>query len=427
MPTIPRFVQIHALTSYPGALLNRDDVGFAKRLPFGGATRTRISSQCLKRHWRTSDASGALSEIVAKDGSKVEMSLRSRRSFQVEVVAPLVEEGLDQAKVHEATEKLMTKVLGQSSKAEKAKSEAKSEAEAGGKPDGKKPKGKGKVDDSGVPELTTGQVTVLGRPELRYCKELVRGVVKSGASDIAKAVDDALKDAKKNIDAMKRASGLDAALFGRMVTSSILARGDAAVHVAHAFTVHREAAESDYFSAVDDLLGEGDDAKLGSGHIGSVELTSGLYYTYVVVDVPLLVSNLEGCDRKSWLSADRTLAAEVVSRLLKIIATVSPGAKVGSTAPYAYAEAMLVEVGDSQPRTLANAFRDAVEPGSRGLMGNTLTALEGFLTSHDAAYGKNEGRRLMAIAAEPSLRGVVDGRANLAELASWVGDAIRGG
>jgi len=48
----PLFLQIHALTSYPAALLNRDDVGFAKRIPFGGATRTRISSQCLKRHWR---------------------------------------------------------------------------------------------------------------------------------------------------------------------------------------------------------------------------------------------------------------------------------------------------------------------------------------------------------------------------------------
>ena len=52
MPT-PRFLQIHTLHSYPAALLNRDDSGLAKRMPFGGAVRTRISSQCLKRHWRT--------------------------------------------------------------------------------------------------------------------------------------------------------------------------------------------------------------------------------------------------------------------------------------------------------------------------------------------------------------------------------------
>ena len=48
----PRFLQIHTLHSYPAALLNRDDSGLAKRMPFGGAVRTRISSQCLKRHWR---------------------------------------------------------------------------------------------------------------------------------------------------------------------------------------------------------------------------------------------------------------------------------------------------------------------------------------------------------------------------------------
>ena len=41
---IAKFVQIHYLTSYPAALLNRDDAGLAKRIPFGGVTRTRVSS-----------------------------------------------------------------------------------------------------------------------------------------------------------------------------------------------------------------------------------------------------------------------------------------------------------------------------------------------------------------------------------------------
>lgn len=53
-----RFLQFHTLTSYPAVLLNRDDAGFAKQLPFGSALRTRISSQCLKAalediRWRT--------------------------------------------------------------------------------------------------------------------------------------------------------------------------------------------------------------------------------------------------------------------------------------------------------------------------------------------------------------------------------------
>ena len=34
MTTLPRFIQIHTLHNYPAALLNRDDAGLAKRLPY---------------------------------------------------------------------------------------------------------------------------------------------------------------------------------------------------------------------------------------------------------------------------------------------------------------------------------------------------------------------------------------------------------
>ena len=73
-----------------------------------------------------------------------------------------------------------------------------------------------------------------------------------------------------------------------------------------------------------------------------------------------LVSNLEGCERKDWQEADRTLAAKTVEHLLHLIAKVTPGAKMGSTAPYDWASLVLVEAGDEQPRTLANAFLDPV-------------------------------------------------------------------
>ena len=50
-----RFVQLHLLTFYPPSNLNRDDTGKPKTAIIGGATRLRISSQALKRAWRTSD------------------------------------------------------------------------------------------------------------------------------------------------------------------------------------------------------------------------------------------------------------------------------------------------------------------------------------------------------------------------------------
>ena len=47
--------EIHMLKNYPPTNLNRDDTGAPKTCSFGGTTRGRISSQCLKRSWRTSD------------------------------------------------------------------------------------------------------------------------------------------------------------------------------------------------------------------------------------------------------------------------------------------------------------------------------------------------------------------------------------
>ena len=104
------------------------------------------------------------------------------------------------------------------------------------------------------------------------------------------------KDAKANMKALRESctlpGGLASALFGRMVTSDVEANIDAAIHVAHAFTIHAEESESDYFTVVDDLHRIEDDA--GADHIGETELTSGLFYGYVVLDRKMLLDNLGG-------------------------------------------------------------------------------------------------------------------------------------
>lgn len=228
-------------------------------------------------------------------------------------------------------------------------------------------------------------------------------------------------DGKKNLAAMKEvagdlAAGLEAALFGRMVTSDPEANTDAAIHVAHAFTVHKEESESDYFTVVDDLRVR--DEAAGSGGIFDTELTSGLFYGYVVVDVPLLVANLGG---------DRDLAARVVEHLVHLIATVSPGAKKGSTAPYAYADLMLIEIGRRQPRSLAGAFRKPVALG--GHDGGGAEAAQEALAAHlgrlDTAYGAAETRHVLSTAGE-TLPGVAAPE-SLDALARAAADAVRAG
>jgi len=394
-----RFIQIHFLTSYPSSLLNRDDAGFAKRVPFGGTVRTRVSSQCLKRHWRTFEGEFSLRELG-------DLSIRSRITFDRFVVEPLVAEGLDRAVVEKATEMVMSEVLGQSAKA--AKKKAAEDAE-------------------GSSSIETGQITVLGKPEVDYLRSVVRDLASGAksAKDVETRFKETVKESRKqwkqNLEAIGDA-GLDAALFGRMVTSDILARRDAAVHVAHAMTVHAESSESDYFSAVDDLVRA--DAELGSGHIGSTELTSGLFYGYLVVDVPLLLSNLSGGKADKADEQTKEVAAKVLRNLVHLVATVSPGAKLGSTAPYAYAHWVMVEAGKSQPRTLANAFLKAVSERP-DLLDNTYQALATYLDGLDKMYGKSTERVFAAIGGSV-LEPYMDRKASLAEVASWAAERVRG-
>jgi len=87
---------------------------------------------------------------------------------------------------------------------------------------------------------------------------------------------------------------------------------------------------------------------------------------------------------------------------------------------------VLVEVGDRQPRTLANAFRDPVlltDPASnRGLGFRTAEALLGHLSAMDDVYATGEARRHMAL---PDLRLAGIDHASLADLAAWAGGIVR--
>ena len=81
------FLQLHILTAYPAANLNRDDTGSPKTMKFGGADRLRVSSQSLKRAIRTSDLFA--SAIGANLGTR-------SQSFARSLVAALVTRGIEE-------------------------------------------------------------------------------------------------------------------------------------------------------------------------------------------------------------------------------------------------------------------------------------------------------------------------------------------
>ena len=376
MPKV-NFLQIHSLHGYSAALLNRDDSGLAKRINYGGTMRTRVSSQCLKRHWRVARDPHALEEI---DSDKA--SIRSRETVTRRVIDPIVMTGCSDEVVKAIEAEFQKAVYG----------------------------------DKGD-QKSSRQPLLLGEPEIRYLASEAMKIAETHPADAiaaGKAAKQWAKDAKANMKEFRATcelpGGLTAALFGRMVTADVEANIDAAIHVAHAFTVHAEESESDYFTVVDDLHRIDDDA--GADHIGETELTSGLFYGYVVLDRTTLLSNLGG---------DRELAGEVAGNLVHLIATVSPGAKLGSTAPYGYASALLLEAGDRQPRSLAEAFRDRCAPVSKA----AEEAMIGHMENLDRVYGQDEARRAMAISGRPFPgAGKPTG---LSDLADWAGGVVRQG
>ncbi len=371
--TTARFLQIHSLHGYPAVLLNRDDSGLAKRVMYGGQMRTRISSQCLKRHWRVVDSVDSLTRIDGAPGAT-----RSREIVTLRVIEPLRDAGHPKEVVDILEATFQKAVYG----------------------------------DKGD-EKSKRQPLLLGAPEIDFLAQEARRIAAEPLEEAKKQAKAWLKSSKANMKAMRDANelpgGLVAALFGRMVTADVEANIDAALHVAHAFTVHAEESESDYFTVVDDLRRIEDDP--GADHIGETELTCGLFYGYVVVDRNMLLHNLAG---------DADLAGEVCRRLVRLIATVSPGAKLGSTAPYSYAGWMMVEAGDSQPRSLGEAFRNPCVAST--------DAAEERIAEHvaqiDAAYQTDEERRVMSLSGTQ-----VPGaeRVSLPQLADWSGTVIRRG
>jgi len=398
---IPRFIQIHTLHTYPAALLNRDDAGLAKRLPLGDAVRTRISSQCLKRHWRHTEDHFSLSNLG--------FPLEERSAYFLHTIRTRLEqEGISTDLAEAATSGLCDGLGLNRDKKKKDK-------------------------------FKTSEVLLLGVSEFNYLLSICLDLARSCADEkeLSQAVKEKIsgkapkgeKSVKENLEVMMKQSGLVSALFGRMVTSDVLADRDAAIYVAHSFTVHKAQVENDYFTVVDDLMPGLEEQ--GSGGIFDTELASGLYYGYVVVDVPQLIANLEGidinqCFASATPSERRELAGRVVQHLLHLIATVSPGAKRGSTAPFDWAKFMLVEAGDWQPRSLAAAFHNALslDDNSAPIRQRAVGKLTAEIAAMDDAYGAPLARRFLSV--DPvSVPGAE--RLNLTQLVDWAKGIIEQG
>ena len=359
--TEPKSIQIHYFMPLNGAAPNQGDDHHPKSIVFGDTPRNRFSSQSAKKKWAHHDGTYSLYTIPG-----VEKDIRSRDIISRMVVPHIKAEGQYIPEVLTALEDSMNIGLYGSEKADNQKNR---------------------------------QCLLLGMPEINFLVLRATEICQENPEDPGAVVDSVnamFNKERKNFIAMKEATvleqGLRTALFGRMVTSYPMANIDAAVHVAHAITIHPMETEIEYFSTIDDLRVE--DQAPGAGYLGNSDINCSLYYGYVVVDIPCLVQNVQAVHRKDWLNAPRDLASELVHNLIGIIATVSPAARKGSTAAHAYASFMMVEIGEHQPRSLVDAFRQPVDSAQTE---DGLRALSGHLEGLDRCYGQNEKRRFFSV------------------------------
>ena len=370
-----RFIQIHALHGYTGVLLNRDDSGMSKRMTFGDAERTRVSPQCLNRHWREDTGKYSLQNLVhdvlrTKQMSDYVIASAIGALVPNELALPMIEA------FHNGLY---------------------------GKPRPKPGQREDEDEQRGVQPLLFGQ------PEIDYLCEKASEIAMSAKTpeQARQMVDDLFDNSQaENFSSMRSQlimpGGLIGAFHGRMVTSDPRANITGAVHVAHAYTVHPQQVEVEWFTAAEDLNMPqyrrrfGDDGSPGNGgaaYIGETEITSGLFYVYVNIDIPTLEFNMR---------SDRDLLAHAASHMAGLIATVSPGAKKGSTAPFGYAHELMVEIGDRAPRTLDLAYEKAIAFDTELAIGKMKDTLSWF----DEKYGTHEHR--MSLSTGGTLDGIVD-------------------
>ncbi|MDO5679096.1 MAG: type I-E CRISPR-associated protein Cas7/Cse4/CasC [Pelistega sp.] len=293
-----KFIQLHLLTSYPPSNLNRDDLGRPKTARFGGFERLRVSSQSLKRSWRTSDLF-----LEALDGEK--NGIRTKR-FGEEIYKYLIEAGVTEKKALEWAIQIAG-VFGKVSKEHKYLLE---------------------------------QLVHISQHEQELAFNLAKKLIETGKGP---SDDDLKLLSKERMD-------VDMALFGRMLASSPAHNIDAACQVAHALSVGSVVIEDDYFTAVDDLNDGTVDT--GSAHIGEFGFASAIFYLYICIDKELLVQNLGG---------NEDLVGKAVAAIIEAAAKVAPSGKQNSFASRAYASYVMVEKGRQQPRTLSSAFLTPIQ------------------------------------------------------------------
>ncbi|MFC4057632.1 type I-E CRISPR-associated protein Cas7/Cse4/CasC [Planomonospora corallina] len=302
--TIPRYLDVHVLQTVPFANLNRDDLGSPKSVVYGGAMRTRVSSQCWKRAVRL-DVERAIGDAA----------VRTRR-IPAEVAARLRERGWSEEAALAAGAQI---------------------ALSANKKDGLK------LEDSG----STSVLVYLPQAALDALADLAEAHQEAIEQTVGVKKPKAVLPIDEVAAVLTERNGI-INLFGRMLAELPGAGVDGVVQVAHAFTTHEVAPEIDFFTAVDDCLPADE---VGSGHMNSAEFSAGVFYRYANLDLHGLLHNLGG---------DAAMARELTEAFLHAFVSSLPTGKQTSSAATTLPDLVHLAVRADRPISLAAAFEAPV-------------------------------------------------------------------
>lgn len=385
-------IEIHMIQNHSPANLNRDDLGAPKTCIFGGVTRARISSQCLKRSIRRSEQfAGALE----RDGG-----VRTRRL--VEEIAKAAAKGGQPTEVHL---KAVAKVFQDGGVTFK------------------------KGDDETfaslwfLPKSAINELGVAVRAGGNLGTKFAEIIGKHVGEEAVHVPDIALCGRMTEFDA----GGALKCLGGKFTV-------EAALSAAHAISTHAVTNEVDYFTAADDIPGQ--DA--GAGHVNEAIFNSACFYKHFCIDLEQLLKNL---------GRNVELARTTVKCFLEAAAMAHPSGKQHAYAAFNPPEGILVEVKTESrtPISYANAFADCVpENAPRGLIGESIARLGQYVHEMAEGYGIGAQRFWFSPAKRHSLiwidreekresvkqKPVVDGDRNMGDFAKFlerVMDAVKQG
>lgn len=371
-------IELHIIQSFGPSCLNRDATNSPKDCEFGGVRRARISSQCFKRAMRgyfrehnlvpVGERTKRLRDEVIKrlddlktsellphavdafvdayyskpDGKNPEQSavLLFLSEAEMETVAQIVREKWSD--LQPVATKRAEKVA--EIKAKNAKKKTKPS-------DNLKPDDNASGESDAEGEGSAGKFEKLPKPETD--KEIVRR----------------LKDA---------ALSSDIALFGRMLAEHTEHKKEAACQVAQAISTHAVAPEIDFFTAVDDLKPDTEDA--GAGMLGVTGFNAAVFYRYALLDGEELAKNLGN---------DRDAATETARAFLRSFIYALPTGKQNSMAAQNLPSLGFFVVRESgAPMNLANAFCTPARPTKEnGLIDVSVKKFADYWQRYTSVYG----------------------------------------